>query len=479
MDLITTTIMAALADLSKDAIKDGYNALKAALKKKFGDDSDLVDAINKLEKNPDSEDCKATVQEEVEIAKVNDDPDIIRLAQDLLNQAKEQPDAQYVITQTTTATTSASIEEFAADITLMNRVGVIGNSIDYQAPMTSMRGFKLVPVFFATDRKRTEDTSPKKFYSGSRGKLEFGMVKVSIPEDHKMGELEEPKSWEFWHQENPARHIVLLDIQVLEKSQFWTELRNFIETSSIEISSEPDVLIFIHGYNVSFEDAARRTAQIAYDLNFRGAPILYSWPSEAKTHKYTVDESNIQWTVPHFRDFLKQVLSDIGARNVNVIAHSMGNRALVGALRSLDINTLPKDSASLRQIVFAAPDIDADIFRQFAHEFWQNAEHLTLEKSRFTLYASSKDKALKASKKVHGYSRAGDTGAGIVIVKGVDTIDASEVDTSFMGHSYFGDNKSILADLFRLFKDGSPPNKRFCLRPREFNNLCYWLSNKV
>ena len=106
MDPITTAIVAALADLSKDAIKDGYNALKAALKKKFGSESDLVDAVDKLEKKPDSEGRKATLQEEVEIANVNDDSKISLLAQDLLDKIKEQPGGQQIINQTQTNTVS-------------------------------------------------------------------------------------------------------------------------------------------------------------------------------------------------------------------------------------------------------------------------------------------------------------------------------------------------------------------------------------
>ena len=100
MDPITIAIVVAQANLSKDVIKDSYDALKADFKKKFGEESDLVDAVDKLEKKPDSEGRKATLQEEVEIAKVNDDPDIIRLAQDLLDKLKEQPGGQQVITQT-------------------------------------------------------------------------------------------------------------------------------------------------------------------------------------------------------------------------------------------------------------------------------------------------------------------------------------------------------------------------------------------
>ncbi len=106
MDPITTAIVAALANLSKDAIGDCYGTLKAALKKKFGSESDLVDAVDKLENKPDSEGRKATLQEEVEIAKVNDNPDIIRLAQDLLDKIKEQPGGQQIINQTQTNTVS-------------------------------------------------------------------------------------------------------------------------------------------------------------------------------------------------------------------------------------------------------------------------------------------------------------------------------------------------------------------------------------
>ena len=86
MDPITTAIVAALANLSKDAIKDGYVALKDALKNKFGETSDVVDAIDKLEKSPDRDDRKATVKTEVEIAKLNDDPEILKLVQDLSQQ---------------------------------------------------------------------------------------------------------------------------------------------------------------------------------------------------------------------------------------------------------------------------------------------------------------------------------------------------------------------------------------------------------
>lgn len=101
MEPVTTAIVTAVTStLSKEAFQDIYNALKATLKKKFGEKSDLVEAVDKLESQPNREDRKATVQEEVKLAKANDDPELVQLAQELLNKLKEQPGGQQVINQT-------------------------------------------------------------------------------------------------------------------------------------------------------------------------------------------------------------------------------------------------------------------------------------------------------------------------------------------------------------------------------------------
>jgi esterase/lipase superfamily enzyme len=324
-----------------------------------------------------------------------------------------------------------------------------------------------IPVFFATDRRQLDTASVKTFYSGKRnlsGQLEYGLAKVSIPEDHRMGEIERPKWWRFELWEDPEKHIVLTDIEVMEQNFFVNTLRK-----SLQKSSEPAILIFIHGYNTSFEDAAIRTAQISYDLQFRGQAIFYSWPSEAKLELYTSDENNIEWTIPHFEEFFTLLLTSVGANMVNAIAHSMGNRILTRAVHQLDYATLPENSAKLRNVIFAAPDIDADTFKQFAKKFQEKAE-------RLTLYASSNDKALAASRLVHGgYSRAGDSGENLVVVDGLDTIDASSVDTSLLGHSYFGDNRSIISDIFYLIQHNLPPNRRSGLKSKTIQNLYYWL----
>ena len=113
----------------------------------------------------------------------------------------------------------------------------------------------------------------------------------------------------------------------------------------------------------------------------------------------------------------------------------------------------------LREIAFVAPDIDAELFKRTVKQIAGKA-------TRMTLYASSRDGALAVAQRVAGYQRAGQAGARIVVVPEVQTIDASEVDTSLLGlnHSYFADNSTIVSDLFTLLK-GQPPRERFGLMP--------------
>ena len=91
-----------------------------------------------------------------------------------------------------------------------------------------------------------------------------------------------------------------------------------------------------------------------------------------------------------------------------------------------------------------------------------------------TLYASSEDIALLASKKFHGYPRAGDAGNGLVLMEGIDTIDATGMDTSFLKHSYFAEARSILADIFYLVREGKRPDQRFGLEKVNTEAGRYW-----
>jgi esterase/lipase superfamily enzyme len=326
--------------------------------------------------------------------------------------------------------------------------------------------YGVVRVFYATDRKSQGTEKPGGFYGGERSEsdlLSLGTFDVSIPRDHKMGNIERPSIWRLDFREDPEKHVVLLSVAPKPEPQFFNEL-----SARVAGSTGKEALVFVHGFDTTFADAARRTAQLAYDLAFDGAPILYSWPSKGRIADYPADEATIEWTTPHLKQFLERIAADSHAATVHLIAHSMGNRALVGALSSIATEHAGTIPPMFKQVFLAAPDIDVGVFMQLAKTFPTSADHVTL-------YASSKDKALIASKKFHKDRRVGDAAAPIVVVPKVDTIDATAVDTGFLGHSYYGDNRSILTDIFYVIRKYDPPGKRFGMQPNKPQGSTYWL----
>jgi len=99
MDPVTTAIIAALSagassastDVAKKVISDGYEGLKGLLKKKFGGDSDVVAAVDKLEGKPDSAGRQQVVAEELSATGAAADVEVIGAATALLDRIKSQP----------------------------------------------------------------------------------------------------------------------------------------------------------------------------------------------------------------------------------------------------------------------------------------------------------------------------------------------------------------------------------------------------
>jgi esterase/lipase superfamily enzyme len=356
------------------------------------------------------------------------------------------------------------------ETTVVERVRGKARGGEIEAGPSTEKRYTIVRVFYGTDRKRTNSREVSRAYGYKRGPLTLGIAEVTVPKDHRLGELEAPSIMKFEFEEDPAKHIILKSVCQLSRDAFIERLKKRVLQSK-----RKQAFVFVHGYNVAFKDAVRRTAQIAYDLQFDGAPILYSWPSRGSLLGYVADSNNVEWTVPDLTAFLEEVASQSGAKEVHLIAHSMGNRALTAALVSLSRKMGEKQAPIFSQVVLTAPDIDATVFkRQLAPQMKRAAE-------RVTLYASSKDEALIQSKRLNGYPRAGDSGEGIVVVDGVDTIDVSQVDTSLEGHSYYADNSSVISDLKKLLEFGSPPGGRGLMPVRKrkgAGGLKYWVFSR-
>ena len=152
---------------------------------------------------------------------------------------------------------------------------------------------------------------------------------------------------------------------------------------------------------------------------------------------YAKDEETVVLTVDRLVAFLKKLTETSGAAEIHLIAHSMGNRALINALKGLQVpsSTVLKP---FKQVVLTAPDIP----RQDAEKFIASAN---ASAERVTLYASNRDRALLLSRGLHDNRRLGFVYDFPYVISGLDSIDASNVETDFLGHSFFSDARTVLA----------------------------------
>jgi esterase/lipase superfamily enzyme len=334
------------------------------------------------------------------------------------------------------------------------------------------QGFATVRVFYGTNRAPSKDPTPAAYYGTARGDLQYGYLDVTIPRIHQEAQLETQPRWvEYTFAADQAamraQYVLLDKIVPLATPEFVRALHQQISDSRLK-----EVFVFVHGYNNTFEDAARRTAQMAYDLDFDGTPMLYSWPSQGSTTAYAVDEAAVQISGRKMADFLETVVAQSGAQRIHLIAHSMGNRALIEALQTYLAKRAPENRQHIfGQIVFTAPDVDRDYFTDAIQSLTGAAE-------RVTLYASDNDYAIRSSQFFHGAPRAGTAGDVIVKLAGLDSIDMSAVPADALGHSYFAANSGAIYDMFRLLWRGDPPPQRCGMSNRKSGDpLIVWSFN--
>ncbi len=318
----------------------------------------------------------------------------------------------------------------------------------------------VVPVFFGTDRQEQADPKRLQFNSERGRRLELGRAMVTVPKSHEVPNIERP--WVvkipyfdvtiYEETEDPEKHFTMQEIKKLPEAEFLRLARERIAASS---RYKDHAVVFVHGYNTSFDHAVYRTAQIAYDLKFDGTAFLYSWPSGGAVASYTYDRESAQASEPYLRQFLDLVVKQTGAKSVSIIAHSMGNQPLLDVLK--DMRSGGPEAVAINEVILAAPDVDADNFANVAQRIEGIAKGVTL-------YAASNDRALIVSRNFWRNPRAGDVpAAGPLIVPGIETIDvtAASTDSFALNHSGYAENNDLLQDIGKLILSGlRPPDER-------------------
>ncbi|MEL7049059.1 MAG: alpha/beta hydrolase [Pseudomonadota bacterium] len=295
-------------------------------------------------------------------------------------------------------------------------------------------------------------------------RLHLGRAHVTVPKiAREKGTIQRPwqiafLDYSFYSEdEDPREHFTIGSLHSMDAE-------TFMDQSNLHLSRsdryKDQAFVFVHGFNTTFSEAAYRTAQIAYDLEFDGVPYMYSWPSRGEETGYFYDRDSADRARGYFLKFLKMVADKTKAKRIHIISHSLGIRPLSEALKIARLEGRTRDDLKIGQLILASPDMDQDVFKEVASALTKSAQGTTL-------YAASNDLALMASRALaRGKPRAGDvTKDGPMIVAGIDTIDVSQAGPNrwlTYNHANYADSSHLLTDLRLLLRSGvRPPDRRF------------------
>ena len=304
------------------------------------------------------------------------------------------------------------------------------------------QGLKSHTIFLATTRTRS--TQPYEFFSGERSnKMGLGNVTVTIPPNHKTGNIEQPQSGKT----DPKEHFTI------RSPELYANADDFAQGLELALDERPEgnreVLIFVHGYNTNFSEALLRVAQFVHDTGFKGVPLLFSWASRGKAVDYVYD-INSALQARFYLEELALRLSKIDVNTFTIVAHSMGNLVTLEAMTALAKRREVGDASRLKAVILAAPDVDFDLFVE-------QLDDLSPIKDRFFVFVSKDDKALTLSRRIAGgVARVGSADPKRLAALGLKVVDLSAIDDpSNANHTKFADSPAIVQLIGRGLNSGA------------------------
>ena len=306
-------------------------------------------------------------------------------------------------------------------------------------------------VYYATNRSTVGNATAcnNSVYGVTTGKnLTFGVCRVQVPINRPVGSLSSSSD---------PNSDTQINFQIAQQEAF--DEPAF--TAALAASTSDEILIFVHGFNVRFEEAVYRAAQLGIDGKYQGQLVLFSWPAGAVDRllqgayllqTYKENKANAAGSIEAF----KRVLTAAAAtkKRIHVVVHSMGHQVVLPALADLAGTFPPK---TIQELILNAPDFAVDDFKKILPAIQSIA-------ARTTVYCSPSDNALAASMRVNGNARLGSCS----IMDGIDTIDVSGVDTPVLGlgglgHGYYA-GRPIIGDVTQLLLGMEAQRRMFIKR---------------
>jgi esterase/lipase superfamily enzyme len=253
--------------------------------------------------------------------------------------------------------------------------------------------------------------------------------------------------------------LLQIDEKILEQKLFHETQLNDMINERLNHSKNKDVILFIHGFNNTFNESVFTLAGIWHFLKRQGVPLVYSWPAAASgLNAYFADKESGQFTIFHLKETLRTLFKNSEIENIHIIAHSRGTDVATTTLRELIIENRasggnPRKDLRIENLILAAPDLDFGIIKQRLM-----AEQFGPAFGKITIYTSQEDSALGISQWLTNGLSFGRLNTKDInmnernIFNSVGNVSLIKVPKSgsFIGHDYFHSNPAVSSDIINL-----------------------------
>ena len=342
---------------------------------------------------------------------------------------------------------------------------------------------KDIKLYFATNRKHKgkDQWAPsgygKRFSQDGHENLRFGELTTQFDQNKVQKYIEKKDKTDrigdgvelsgyFAKQSETAKIRAYKDLTREAKEEIQQENNSsfhfFHNLKDTMMESEgKDVLIYIHGYNVSWDEAVGSALSLQFMINSqqkRDAKevivVLFSWPSNGSMMPFAAYKSDrsdardsgkaIGRGFLKLKDFLSTLHRDVQGgkqelcnQNIHLLCHSMGNYLLENGLKNKFIgysegSVLPR---MFKHIFLCAPDVKDD-----ALEGNNGMSRLHEMSSNVTIYYNNGDLGMQIGKYTKSLSeRLGHTGNAhpALVHNKVHQVDCSSIVHGFVEHSYY------------------------------------------
>lgn len=301
-----------------------------------------------------------------------------------------------------------------------------------------------IPILYWTDRARDNELDDGRIvYNAKRSPIAFHGVATISPEDPEVtwGDLIRYSTTADNHEhvrlyvsdvnQNGNFDDVMTQLEVRDGqlvypdravNEFFQDLDVFNTSMEPWLSEGDDnaALVFVHGFNNTFDGAALRLAKTWHAIGRRAVPILFTWPAGDDSFKpfaYNHDRESGEFAVQSLKKLLFSLAINDRIDRVHIVAHSRGTDIASTAVREIEteiaaslgntpfsqvaqgfdlselgekaFKTEPSDITKIETLTLVAADIDLDVFNQ---RFIANRSGRAAK--RLLIYTSAKDRAL-------------------------------------------------------------------------------------